>query len=197
MTKRQFLNELRDRLEGLPKEDIDSRISFYEEAIDDRIDDGLEEEEAVEDIGTIDEVVNDILRDTPLRKIVKEKVRPKRALRAWEIVLIVLGFPLWFPLVLTALILALVGYLLIWVWVLVTYSVELSLVVAAVGELILFFINLAAGNAPFAHLGMSIMCAGGSMLLIFGCIGATKTTIKLSAKIVTAIKKAFIKKGSK
>lgn len=197
MTKIQFLNELRDRLEGLPKEDIDSRISFYEEAIDDRIDDGLEEEEAVEDIGTIDEVVNDILRDTPLRKIVKEKVRPKRALRAWEIVLIVLGFPLWFPLVLTAAILGLVGYLLIWVWVLVTYSVEISLIVGAVGELVLFFVNLAAGSAPFVHLGMSIMCAGGSMLLIFGCIGATKLTIKLSAKIVTAIKRAFIKKGSK
>ena len=196
MTKIQFLNELRDRLEGLPKEDIDSRISFYEEAIDDRIDDGLEEEEAVEDIGTIDEVVNDILRDTPLRKIVKEKVRPKRALRAWEIVLIVLGFPLWFPLVLTAAILGLVGYLLIWVWVLVTYSVEISLIVGAVGELVLFFVNLAAGSAPFVHLGMSIMCAGGSMLLIFGCIGATKLTIKLSAKIVTAIKRAFIKKGS-
>lgn len=197
MTKIKFLNELRDRLEGLPKEDIDNRISFYEEAIDDRIDDGLEEEEAVEDIGTIDEVVNDILRDTPLRKIVKEKVRPKRALRVWEIILLVLGFPLWFPLVLTALILALVGYLLIWVWVLVTYSVELSLVVTAVGELILFFINMAAGNAPFVHLGMSVMCAGGSMLLIFGCVGATKATIKLSAKIVTAIKRAFIKKGSK
>lgn len=197
MTKIQFLNELRDRLEGLPKEDIDSRISFYEEAIDDRIDDGLEEEEAVEDIGTVDEVVNDILRDTPLRKIVKERVRPKRALRAWEIVLIVLGFPLWFPLVLTAAILGLVGYLLIWVWVLVTYTVEISLIVGAVGELVLFFINLAAGSAPFVHLGMSIMCAGGSMLLIFGCIGATKLTIKLSAKIVTAIKRAFIKKGSK
>lgn len=197
MTKIQFLNELRDRLEGLPKEDIDNRISFYEEAIDDRIDDGLEEEEAVEDIGTVDEVVNDILRDTPLRKIVKERVRPKRALRAWEIVLIVLGFPLWFPLVLTASILALVGYLLIWVWVLVTYSVELSFIVGAVGELVLFFINLVAGSAPFVHLGMSIMCAGGAMLLIFGCIGATKLTIKISAKIVTAIKRAFIKKGNK
>ena len=197
MTKNTFLNALRERLAGLPKEDVENRISFYQEMIEDRIDDGLSEEEAVEDIGTIDEVVNDIARETPLRKLVKEKVKPKRSLRAWEIVLIILGFPLWFPLLLTALVLALVAYLLIWVLVIVTYTVELALIAGAIGGLVVFFAGLIDGAANPMMIGMSIMCAGGAFLFFFACIGATKLTIKLSSNIVISIKKAFIRKGKK
>ena len=135
MKKEEFLSELRNKLNGLPKDDVDNRINFYGEMIDDRIDDGKTEEEAVADIGTVDDVVNDIAKDTSLVKLVKEKVKPKRSLRAWEIVLIVLGFPLWFPLALTALILCLVAYLLIWVLVIVTYSVEISLIASSANSL--------------------------------------------------------------
>ena len=38
MTKKQFLDELRSKLVGLPKSDVDERISFYEEMINDRMD---------------------------------------------------------------------------------------------------------------------------------------------------------------
>lgn len=197
MNKVEFLNQLRKQLAGLPKDDLDNRISFYEEAINDRIDDGKSEEEAVADIGSIDEVVREIAKDTPLVSLVKEKIKPKRSLRVWEIVLIAVGFPLWFPLALTALILALVGYLLIWVWVIVTYSVELALTVSSVACLVAFFAYLGAGEMNLMCLGASIMCGGGAVLLFFGCIGATKVTIKLSKKIIVGIKTMFIRKGGK
>ena len=35
MKKQEFLNELRERLNGLPPSDLDDRISFYGEMIDD------------------------------------------------------------------------------------------------------------------------------------------------------------------
>ncbi len=37
MNKEQFLYELQLRLSGLPQVDIDERIAFYSEMIDDRI----------------------------------------------------------------------------------------------------------------------------------------------------------------
>ena len=46
MNKEKFLDALRRRLSGLPQEDIDERIAFYEEMIDDRMEEGLSEEEA-------------------------------------------------------------------------------------------------------------------------------------------------------
>ena len=81
MKKEQFLDELRNKLKGLPKEDLDDRILFYEEAIDDRMADGKSEEEAVADLGSIDWIVNEIAKDVPLTKLVRERVKPKRSLR--------------------------------------------------------------------------------------------------------------------
>lgn len=197
MNKEEFLNALRNKLVGLPEADVEDRISFYQEMIEDRIDEGKSEEEAINEIGSVDDIVKEIAKDTPLAKLVKEKVRPKRSLRAWEIVLIALGFPLWFPLVVTAFVLALVAYLLIWVWVLVVYTVEISLATAGAGGFIIFLAYLANGNFNITALGASIMSLGGAILLIFGCIGITKGTIKLSRSIVIGIKSTFIKKGRK
>ena len=80
MYKNEFLTELRNRLQGLPQDDLDNRINFYEEMINDRMDEGKSEEEAVAEIGSVDEVVTQIASETPLLKLVKEKAKPKRAL---------------------------------------------------------------------------------------------------------------------
>ena len=81
MNKQQFLDELRSKLVGLPDEEIENRVSFYEEMINDRIDEGKSEEEAINEIGTVDEVVREIAKDTPLVSLVKHKMKPKRRLR--------------------------------------------------------------------------------------------------------------------
>ena len=195
MRKQEFLNELRDKLKGLPKEDLENRISFYDEMIEDRIDDGKTEEGAVADIGPVDDIVNEIAKETPLVKLVKEKVKPKRALRVWEIILLVLGFPLWFPLVVVALVLCLVASLLIWVFVIVAYAIEISLIVSAVGGLILFFVYMFTGQFSLMPLAISILAAGASVLMFFGCMYITKGTIKLHQLIFTGIKRKIMKKG--
>ena len=195
MLKYEFLTALRDRLQGLPKDELDNRISFYEEMIDDRMDEGKSEEEAVAEIGSVDDVVKQITSETPLLKLVKEKTKTNRALKAWEIVLIILGFPLWFPLLITAFVLLLVAYILVWVWVIVVYSVELALTATAFGGLVIFFAYLFGGQFNLLPLAASIMSFGGAILLYFGCVEITKLTIKLSRNIVLKIKTAFIGKG--
>ena len=73
MNKYEFLGRLRERLAGLPPKDIDASLDYYAELIADRIEDGMSEEEAVAALGTIDEIVAQILEDTPLPKLVKER----------------------------------------------------------------------------------------------------------------------------
>lgn len=195
MNKELFLTTLREKLKGLPKEDIDERINFYEEMINDRIDEGKSEEDAIKEIGTIDEVVQSIADETPLLKLVKERIKPKRKLSAWEIVLLVLGFPLWLPLMITGLVLALVAYILIWVLVIVTYSVEISLVGGAIYGIAIFTAYLFRGDMHLISLAMFLMCTGGSFLFYQVCVYATKITISLSKKILIGIKSSFIRKG--
>ena len=199
MTKKEFLSELRSKLQGLPPDDIDERVSFYEEMINDRIDEGKTEEEAVAEIGSVEDVVREIAKDTPLVKLVKEKMKPRRRIRAWEIVLIVLGFPLWFPLLITALVLIMVFWILVWVLVIVTYTVEIALSAASVAGVVAFMAYFLNGEMNYTAIGASIMCAGAAILFVFACIGATKGSIALTKGIITGIKMLFIgkKKGDK
>ena len=70
MNKDQFLEELRKKLSGLPQEDIDERVAFYSEMIDDRMEEDITEEEAVASLGTVDSVVEQIMSEIPLTKLV-------------------------------------------------------------------------------------------------------------------------------
>ena len=100
MNKSEFIAALEQKLKGLPREDAEQSIAFYEEMIQDRMEEGLSEEEATAAIGSVEEIAAQTLADIPLAKLVKEKVTPSRRFKAWEILLLVLGAPLWLPLLL-------------------------------------------------------------------------------------------------
>ena len=196
MTKQAFFTELKARLSGLPAAETNERFSFYDEMINDRIEDGLSEEEAVAQVGTPEEIANQILSEIPLSALVKEKVRPKRALRVWEIILLILGFPLWFPLLLSAFIIILAFYIVIWSLVISLFAIDLSLGFASIAALVMAIIYLFQGKISSAvlMLGASAICAGLTVLLFIGCIAAAKGMCVVTKKSILGIKSWFIRK---
>ena len=56
MCRDEFLAALRARLSGLPEKEVEDRLGFYAEMIDDRVEEGLTEEEAVLQIGSVEDV---------------------------------------------------------------------------------------------------------------------------------------------
>ena len=192
MKKKEFLKELENNLKGLPQRDIDERVEFYSEMIDDRIEDGKTEEQAVAEIGTIDEVVDQIAKDTSLVRLVKNKITPKKSISGLGVLLLVLGFPLWFPLLLTLFVLVLVCFIVMWVLVIVTYAVEAALFGAAGVYGAAALAQMADGVSNKGSIGLAIACVGGALLFIFVCIAATKLTFKINKSILTGIKRSFI-----
>ena len=91
MNKQEFLAALQSGLRGLPRGDIQHWVEFYREMVEDRMEDGMSEEEAVAALGPVRDIVAQILSETPLPRLVHEKVKPKRPMKAWEIILLVLG----------------------------------------------------------------------------------------------------------
>ena len=197
MTREIFFNELRGKLKGLPKDDIETRIAFYDEMINDLMDEGLSENDAINKIGPVDKIVDEIASDTSLTKLVKERIRPKRKMSAMEIVLLIVGFPLWFPLLLTAFILTLVGYLLIWVLVLVMYVIEISLGAVVLSGIVVFAMTLFEEALNYVAIGSAIFACGAILLTFPLAKLVTKLTIKLSRNIVLGIKRKFVRRGEK
>lgn len=54
MNKEQFLTQVKQRISALPQTDIEKSLDYYSEIIDDYIEDGLSQEQAIEQIGTVD-----------------------------------------------------------------------------------------------------------------------------------------------
>ena len=198
MTKQEFLAQLKDGLSGLPQSDIEERIAFYEEMIDDRIEDGLTEEAAVAEIGPVDDVVSQIISDTPITKIVKERVRPKRKLQAWEIVLLVLGSPIWLSLLIAAFAVILSIYIVIWAVIVSLWAVELSLIISSFAGFIAGIMSCCMGNVPagLVLISAGLVLVGLSIFLFFGCKAASKGAVIITKKVALGIKNMFIGKES-
>ena len=196
MNKESFLNALREKLTYLEKEDAEERIAFYGEMIDDRVEEGMSEEEAVAAIGTVEEISERIMSEIPLHSLVIKKVKPKKQLKGWEIALLILALPVLLPLVIMFIALILSVYVLMWSVVITVFAVAASMMVSAIAAIpsaVAFFI---AGNAGagLLSIGVGLLFAGLFILMVLASVAVTKGVIKLTEKFLLWIKSLFVTK---
>jgi uncharacterized membrane protein len=161
--------------------------------IDDRIEDGLPEE-AVADLGSIEDIRKQILKDIPITKIIKEKVKPKRSFGGWEIAVIIIGFPLWFPLLIAAAAVIFAVYVTLWSVIISLFAVEISLGACALAGIVASIPIFILGNGAGALflLGYGVFCAGLAVLWVFVCKFCVKGILWLTRVF---FKSLFIRKG--
>lgn len=196
MNKQEFLTQLRKGLAGLPQDDIEERLAFYNEMIEDRLEEGLSEMEAVAAVGSVPEIVAQVVADIPFTKIARERIRPKRRLSAGEITLLVLGSPIWLSLGIAAFAVILSLYVVLWSVIISLWSVFVSLAACALGGVMGCVMFTVSGNgvSGITVLAAGLVCAGLSIFMFYGCKAATKGTLILTKKIAIWIKNGFIKK---
>ena len=196
MTKLKFVLSLHDKLTDLPQDEVEERISFYSEMIEDRIEEGLGEEDAVAAVGTVDEIAEQIATEISSQKTVKEKARPKRKLRAWEIVLIVLGAPIWASLLISVASGVFSAYVTVWAVIVSLWAIFGALVACAPAGVAAGIIFIVGGSVAegLAMIAVGFVCAGLSIFMFFGCRWVTNGVVLLTKKAFVAIKKCFTKK---
>ena len=201
MNKKEFLDEVRGRLSGLPEADIDKALEFYEESIQDRIDDGLTEDQAVAGVGTPEEVAEQILMDTPLSKIVKANIKTseRKSVRVWEIILIVLGFPIWFSLLMACFAIVLAIAIIFVALIIVFFAIVLAFGVAGIAGLFagIFALVTGKGMAALLAIGVSLILIGLALLLFLPAKALSIWLIELMGKFVKWIKSLFVKRKNK
>lgn len=197
MTKKDFLAVLEVKLSGLPSEEIAERLLFYSEIIDDRIENGMSESDAVAELGKIDQIVEQIMLEVPLGKIVKERVKPKRELRPWEIVLIVLGSPIWGSALIAVFSVIIAIFAVVFSVIISFWAVQISMFACAIMGIfgsVICFIQSGLYSGLFM-LGIAIFCAGVAIFCVLGCKKVTQFVFDLIKKLFILIKKSFVKRG--
>ena len=196
MSRDAFIGELRHRMAGLPQEAVDRTVEYYSELIADSMEDGLSEEEAVARLGSLDEIVANVVKDTPLPQIIETRIREKKArrggIRAWEVILLVLGAPLWLPLLMAVLAVLFALFIALWAVVAAVILTGVAAVVAGVVELVR--VHLPQG---LVLLGGGLVCLGLCALLFLLMKLITVGTVKLCKLVWTGIKSLFVGKKGK
>lgn len=178
MTKPEFLSALGDKLPLLSREDRQERLRFYAEMIDDRMEEGFSEEEAVAAVGTAEEIAAQILGDLLSAADSGNPPVKKKRLTAMGIVLLVLGAPLWLPLLVAAFAVILALYISWWSVIISLWAVFGSVAGCCLGGILGGAGLLLAGKglSAMALIAAGIFCAGLAIFLFFGCKWVTKKT---------------------
>ena len=195
MSRTEYLSQLKERLiqEEIPN--ADQMIEYYAEMIDDRMEDGMTEEEAVSSMESIESIVSQAKIDRPITSLMTARVKEshdnakKKGKGGLWMVLAILGFPVWFPLLTAFSVVVLALYIVLWAVVVALFAVEFSFGIAAIACIVGGF-GLLLGLIPFAT---ALAAWGCAMVLIGLFILLWKPVCKLAEGLIALIRISFRK----
>ena len=192
MMKLDYLQRLRAALAPMPAEEREAQLAYYGELFDDMLEDGMSEEEAAAHLGAPEDVAAELLAEMPMAALVKNRVQAQGSPSALTIVLLVLGAPLWLPLLISAF--AVLLSLLITLW---AVGLSLGVVIPAVGVgLIWLGLGTLLSYASLPLLLAFGFLLGGLGLLILGVLlmaAIVRGLAALCRGIWRGCKKALVK----
>ena len=144
-------------------------------------------------MGSVDEIASQIISEVPLTKIVREKIKPKRRLKAWEIALIVAGSPVWLALTIATLAVIFSLFAAMWAVIAALWASLVALGVCSVGGVVYGVVLIAGGGVTtgFEAIGVALICAGLTVFAFFGCLQATKGALQ-TRKVVDLVKNRIV-----
>ena len=194
MTEKEFLSAIEKGLRDISAEEREKTLEYYKEMIEDRMESGQTEEEAVADIGNADDIVAQILAESPPAAQTENK---KPGFSPLVIVLLVLGAPIWASLALSAVIVVFAVYIVIWSLIISLYAVAVSFGGAALGCILSAAASAFAGEftTMLFYIGAVLFFAGAAVLLFIAAHKAAGLAVKLSVFIAKSIIGIFKRKA--
>lgn len=185
MTKTDFINSLKEKLYKIEAKDVDVTISYYSEMIDDYVDSGYSEEEAINKMGSIEQIISEY--ETSNQDVDKASNETKlyRNILLTNKVLIVLILLLLSPIIIAAFGVFISLVACFFAVLLSTWVVDVSLAISSVYSLImaLFSISNNALSVIF-YLGCMLVMGSVSILLIKPLICFTKMSMGYIVKFI-------------
>ena len=187
MNKKEFLRSLSGSLRGMSRAERAKSLEYCAEMIQDHMEEGLSEEEAVARLGSAEEIARQILESGGIQEKQGSRVP------IWMIVLIVLGSPVWLSLLFAFLAVVLAAYIVAWSAIAALYAVLLGMAVCGPFGALCFVAETVKGNFVLAALLLGAGCVllGLSLLALPWLNRATVAVARVSAWCAQGILRIF------
>ncbi len=196
MTKREFLSALNRELGCLSPEDRARSFEYYSEIIDDRIESGVDEHEAVRMLGDVKTIADGIINEVPISKLIKSRVKIKRSAGPTKIVLMIFGGLIVVPVIIALIASFFAVYVSLWTVPISLFAAALACAVAGVcgvlaGVLYTFTVGVLEG---LWLLGASLVALGLIYPLFLIGKGTLIAMAWLTKKTLLHIKKRMLRR---
>ena len=184
MNKKEFLNDLDIKLNFLTEEERNKTLNYYSEIIEDRIESGASEEEAVLQMESTEVIAKKLIAENSTQKTTSEKVLDfidklfEKHGYLFVLAIVIFSIPLWTPIV--GVILGLVCTMFLILFAMIAFGAIGSVAALGIG---ISFITQSLLSAISA-LGVSMVCAGFAVLVTIG-------TVKLISMMSNFFKKVY------
>lgn len=176
MTKHEYLKQLNRELYPIKRKERERSLAYFSEAIDDRMEEGVSEEQAVSELESIEAAAERIISEA------NELGHLKTARSPWMIALIVLGFPVWFPLLAAVGVVVLTLYLVVWILIGALFIVSIAFALSGIlGFIMLFLVVFANPLSGFMSLGLGLCLSGVGIALFIPCVYLAKGFVTATA----------------
>lgn len=199
MTKNEFKKLLNQRIQVLEAQERERILNFYEETIDDSIEDGCSEEEAVSKLGDLEMIVNDIFAENhivkPQTSIQRES--PIKKNRMYVLLFLIITSPLWLALGTAGLTLLLCAYILVGCGYLMLTLITIVPVGVVIASLIVLPFHIFR-NIPYSMLvfGIALISTGLSFNILPNIkawwLWLTQKTISYSVQGYRALRERLV-----
>ncbi len=155
MTKSEYLKQLNSALRPIKCKERQRSLAYFSEAIDDRMEDGVSEEQAVSELESIPAAAERIIAEASELGNLKVKRSP------WTITLVILGFPVWFPLLAAVAVIVLSLYMTVWILIGTLFIISVSFALSGVCSLVfLFWIVFLSPLSAIMAMGIGLILSG-------------------------------------
>lgn len=182
MKKQEFIDKLSGLTKDLTASEREKAIQFYTEIIEDKIESGISEEEAVAQLGSPTGAAQKIKTDMQAKSKKTKKI------------ILISTCVIWVPFLLTMILMVFSIYLVLWTVIITGFCAVLSFACVFLEGILTLFMVI-AHNLPAAvlQLGIALFCGGAAILSYMGMIRLTKLFLHYSAKSFRWMKNYLIK----
>ncbi len=193
--KSEFLYRLDGLLSDIPRDDAKRSLDYYAEMIDERIESGMSEEDAVAELGTPEDIAAQIVGDITPNEAVNTKKRTRKP-SALTVILLILGAPVWISLLVAAFAVIFSLYASLWAVIISLWAAFGSVAASSVAALAagIGTVFTARAFTGVALIGASLVLAGLAIFLFCICKAATDGAVLLTKRLSSFIKRCFSKK---
>lgn len=183
MKKNEFINKLRFQIRKFEKEEKEEIVRYYNELIDDRLDNGEKEEKIIDSLGSVKEIVSNLVQERQNGSKVDKEGNPvllrEKRISVLKSACLIITFPLWFSLL--CVVIALFVALIALVFGLAAASIAIAFVGVyyTIGSFWQFVNSL---NAGLVQIGCSFVLISLGVVFTYLTAKALVAATKLSGK---------------